>query len=177
MKNIIILSSIIALSFSSCKNLVPYTDALQKKHGWTNEQLERAQFYVSGKICLERELTKEFPDQIAGKIVVKNGVKTEVVYLQKNLRVAFVGLTHSGDYIIQCEPTGGSTLTFGVNPDNGGKFVLLASEWKDGYGQVHYRGIEYFVPVEESSTHLLIDLRNKIEEHNNFHKAKGVIVR
>ena len=176
MKKITILFAIITIALSSCKNLVPYSDTLQKERGWTNEQLKHAQFYLSENFTIEREMSKEFPDQIAGKIVTKNGVKKDVVYFSKKLPVAFIGVTDKGSYIIQCEQGDNKTLRFGVNPNENGRLVLLASTWIDGYGKVHYNGTEYFVSQDNAFTHLMIDLRQKTKEHNDFHLACGVKV-
>ena len=175
MKTHILIFALIMVAFSSCKNLVPYTDNLQKQHQWTPEQLKGAQFYLSDKICLERELVKNEPDKIIGKIVVKNGLKKEIIYLKKGLPVVLVGTTETGAYIIKCESGDGKTLNFKVNPKNG-KFVLLASNWKDGFGLVHYNGEEYYVSTDEGTTHLLIDLRKLANVDNKFHRATGVKV-
>ena len=177
-KNITIILALafMAVLFPSCKNLVPYTDALQKERKWSNEQLTNAQFYLSEDIVLERTLAKEFPDQIVGKIIMKDGVKKEVVLLPRKLPMVFTGTTSTGAYSIQCDQ-GDCKLTFGVNPDKAGQYVLLATEWKNGFGKVHYNNTEYFVSTEQSSAHLLIDLRKKTDQNNNFHVAKGVKVK
>lgn len=177
MKKQIAIFALIVIAFSSCKTLTPYTDKVQTEHKWTDLQLKGAQFYTSDQICLEREMIKDMPDQIIGKIVTKNGIRKEVVYLPKKLPITFVGKTSSGNLIMQCEVKEGCKLTFGVNPDNDGKYTLLASDWKDGFGRVHYNGTEFFVPTEESNAHLLIDLHNKTNVDNNYHKAKGVKVK
>jgi len=176
MKKQILIFALIVAAFSSCKTLTPYTDKVQSEHKWTDAQLKGAQFYLSEQICLERELVKDMPDKIIGKIVTENGVKKEVVYLPKKLPITFIGKTSTGSYVMQCEVGDGHTLTFGVNPDNG-KYNLMASDWKDGFGRVHYNGIEYFVPSEEANAHLLIDLRNKTNVDNSYHKAHGVKVK
>ena len=176
MKKITLLLAIIAIAFSSCKTLVNYSDTLQKERGWTNEQLKHAQFYLSNEICLERNLSKEFPDKIAGKIVIKNGIKKEIIYLPSKLPVTLIGISPSGGYIVQCDEGTENTLTFGLNP-NTNAFVLLASEWKDNYGKIHYAGTEYFVSIDKADVHLLIDLRSKTDGNNNFHRAKGVKVK
>ena len=72
---------LLLLGASSCKNLVPYTDHLQAERKWTKRQLTGTQFYLSADITLKRELSKEFPDQIVGKIIMENGVKKEVILL------------------------------------------------------------------------------------------------
>lgn len=177
MKKQIFIFAIIAIAFSSCKNLVPYTDSLQAKHNWSTEQLKNTQFYLSSAICLERELTKDMPDQIIGKIVVKQGIRKEVIYLRKGLPITFVGETGNGSYVMQCETGDGKTLTFGVDSNSNGKFTLLASAWKNGFGLIHYSGAEFFVPIEEAESHLLVDLRKLTNVHNKYHKAKGVKVK
>ena len=157
MKKIIIFV-LIATVFSSCKNLVPYTDSLQKQHKWTADQLKNAQFYLSEDVTLERQLVKDMPDHISGKITVENGVRKEVIFLQKKLPVVLIDTTSTGAYTIQCESGDGKTLNFKVNPSTG-KFVLLATEWKNGYGKLHYNQEEYYVSTEQATAHLLVDQR------------------
>lgn len=164
------------LLLSSCKNLVPYTDSLQAERGWTTENVKSAQFFLSEGIWLERKMLKNIPDKIEGKIVIKNGVKMDVIYLPKNMPIVLVDTTETGAYVMQCELGDNKTLNFKVNPNNG-KFVLLASEWKDGYGKVHYSNKEFYVSTDEGTVHLLIDLRKLSKVHKKFHKGKGVKVK
>lgn len=173
----LIFFSLIAICCSSCKHLVVYTDALRTQHGWGTSQLEHIQFRLSKEIILERKLVSGFEDHIHGKVVTKKGVKTEVIRLRRHLPVAFVEIKPKGSYLIKCETGEGNTLTFGVNPNGTeGKFSLLASEWQDGYGKVHYNDVEFFVSTNDIAC-LLIDLRKRIHEHNTFTNLRGVKVK
>jgi hypothetical protein len=170
----IIFAAIIMFA-SSCKNLVPYTDALKTQHGWSIEQVEHIQFILSDEIVLERQLVTDIEDHISGKVVSRNGQRYEEVYFKKGLKIGLIGITDNGNYIMRCDIKEGHTLTFGVNPNKGGKFVLLASDWVDKKGKVHYNGIEYF--TTNSSVHLLIDLRRKIDYEDDYKKARGFKVK
>ena len=178
MKKITFILLTIAISISSCKHMVPYSNSLKNERGWEAEQLKHIQFYLSHDITLERKLTKGIEEKIHGKVVLKDGVKTEVVYLKQNLPCAYLGETSGGDYVIQCEAGDGNTLNFGVNKLTG-KFQLLATEWDDntGFGSVHYNDLEYFTSVEDGHTFLMIDLRKATHEKNSFHVATGVKVK
>ena len=51
----LILFIAIASVLASCKNLVPYTDAMKNDHNWTVDQLKGIQFYLSHDVILRRE--------------------------------------------------------------------------------------------------------------------------
>lgn len=176
MKKILFILTIISIGFSSCKNLVPYTDSLAKTHGWKEVHLTHIQFYLSDEILLERKLVSGLEDDISGKVVSKNGVITEQIFLKKNLPVAFAGISESGSFLIKCKVGEDNTLTFGANPNQNGKYVLLASEWNPSYGKVHYNCVEFFTS-NDNIANLLIDLRRKVDSDDSFERLKGVKVR
>ena len=178
MKNLKIFSLflILTISFSSCKNLVPYTDAIKKQHKWSETDLLHIQFYLSHEIVLTRVLETDATDKIQGKIVTSNGVRTETIYLKKHLKCSYYGLSETGTYLIQCQTGFGNTLTFGVNPQQDNQYVLLAEKWQDGVGTVHYNGVKFGTSTNCGKTALLIDLRRAINSERQYTKLKGVKV-
>ncbi len=67
MKKLTLLLSFATL-LSSCKNLVPYTDAIRQRHSWGEQELKQIQFYTSDPIVLQRKITeaaqKLFPEKL-----------------------------------------------------------------------------------------------------------------
>ena len=173
----ILLFTLIAVAFSSCKNLVPYTDHLKAEHKWSIEQVKHIQFYLSHEILVQRKLVGGTSDKIHGKVVTQHGEQFDQIYFKKGLKVGMIDVTSNNNYIIQCESQEGNTLTFGVNPNKNGKFVLLASEWIGQKGKVHYADTEYYTNEESAESCLLIDLRQAVDEQNNFRVAGGYKVK
>ena len=147
---------------SSCKNLVPYTDAMKKKYGWTEEQIKRIQFYVSHDIALHREVVKGSTDIVRGKIKTIRGSKMEEIIIPAGTKGVVTEIPNDKKLLVSFELSDDRYLSFGVNPNASEKYVLLASDWKNEMGKVHYAGNEYYTEPDSKYASLLVDLR-KIE--------------
>ena len=161
MRNLL-LFALIAFSLSSCKNLVPYTDAMKKKYGWTDEQIKRIQFYVSHDIILHREAIKGSTDIVRGKIKTIHGSKVEEIVIPAGTKGVVTDIPRSDKLLVSFEMGDDTYLSFGVNPNAKERYVLLATDWKNEMGKVHYAGNEYYTEPGAASAALLVDLR-KIE--------------
>jgi len=173
----IILVAAIALSFSSCKNLVPYTDAMRQNHNWTPEQVKSIQFYVSQDVILHRELQKGSTDIVAGKIKTVDGRKVDEVKILAGTPGVVAEIPREDKLKVRFEASDENALSFGVNPNKGEKYVLLASEWDNGMGKVHYAGNEYYTDPNSRGACLLVDLRkvNKMDVKSRV--AKGAKIK
>jgi hypothetical protein len=176
MKNIILFATLLLL-VSSCKNLVPYTDAMKKKYGWNEEQIKRIQFYVSHDIVLHRELTKGSTEIVQGKIKTIHGSKVDEIIIPSGTKGVVTEIPKENKLLVSFEIGDDHYLSFGVNPNASDKYVLLATDWKNEMGKVHYAGYEYYTDPDSKYAFLLIDLR-KIE-NSELHQrvAKGRKVR
>jgi len=152
----------IAFLFSSCKNLVPYTDAMKKKYNWGENEIKRIQFYVSHDIVLHREATKGSTNIVKGTIKNIRGSKVEEIIIPAGTKGAVTEIPNDKKLLVSFEMKDDSYLSFGVNPNAGDKYVLLASDWKNEMGRVHYAGNEYYTDPDSKYASLLVDLR-KIE--------------
>jgi hypothetical protein len=172
MKNWII-AAIVMLSLGSCKNLVPYSDALKTKYSLTDEQMKHLQFYVSDPITLQRKIASGATTEVtSGKVRVINGEKVEEIIIPSGTPGVLVR-NDAGKLEISFEKNDDHFLRFGANPDRYQSFVLLASEWKGKIGNVTYAGQKYYTSPESTEAVLLIDLR-KIENNQKEERvAKG----
>lgn len=173
----LLLFAVIAFLFSSCKNLVPYTDAMKKKYGWTEDQVKRIQFYVSHDIVLHRELTKGSTEIVQGKIKTIRGSKVDEIIIPTGTKGVVTEMPREGKLLVSFEMGDDHYLSFGVNPNASDKYVLLATDWKNEMGKVHYAGNEYYTTPDSKYAYLLIDLRRI--ENSELHQrvAKGRKVR
>lgn len=162
MKKILLFLSL-AFFLNSCKNLVPYTNAMKQKYNWNEGDIKRIQFYVSHNIVLNREFTKGSTDIVKGTIKNIHGSKVEQIIIPAGTKGAVTEIPNENKLLVSFEMSDDSYLSFGVNPKAGNKFVLLASDWKNEMGKVHYSGNEYYTDPDSKYAFLKVDLR-KIEK-------------
>ncbi len=172
MRKLILFISLITL-LGSCKNLVPYTDAMKKQHNWSNEQVKRIQFYVSRDIVLHRELTEGSTEIVGGKIKTIRGKKVDEILIQAGTKGVVTDIPKENKMLVSFEIGDDKYLSFGVNPNVGDKYVLLASDWKNEMGKVHYSGNEYYTDPDSKYAVLLVDLRKIDQMEVKQHVAKG----
>jgi hypothetical protein len=172
MRKFIFLLALTAL-LSSCKNLVPYTDAMKNKYNWSNEQIKRIQFYVSHDIILHRELSEGSTEIVQGKIKTINGKKVEEILIRAATPGVLVEIPKQEKMLVSFEMGDDHYLSFGVNPNVGDKYVLLATDWNNGMGKIHYSDKEYYTSPDSKYAFLLVDLRRIQKMDVSQHVAKG----
>lgn len=167
---------IVALTFSSCKNLVPYTNSMKQQYGWSNEQIKRIQFFVSHDVVLHRDHTQGSTEIVHGKIKNVKGKQVEEIIIPAGTKGVVTQVPKENKLLVSFEMNDDYYLSFGVNPNLGDKYVLLASEWNDGVGKVHYFDKEYYTDPDSKYAHLLVDLRRiqKLELKQRVAKGRKV---
>lgn len=153
----------IASALSSCKNLVPYTDAMKKKYSWGENEIKRIQFYLSREVVLQRQLTNGSTEIVQGKIKTIKGKKIDEIIIPAGTKGVVTEIPRQDKLLVSFELGDDHYLSFGVNPNATEKYMLLASDWKNEMGLVHYAGSEYYTNPDSKYAYLLVDLR-KIED-------------
>ncbi|MCS6819141.1 MAG: hypothetical protein RMJ53_03255 [Chitinophagales bacterium] len=169
----IIFSVVLVAALSSCKNLVPYTESLRQKYNWNENQIKKIQFYNSRQIILQRQLEK---DEIAiegGKIKIRDGKKIEEIIIKRHTPGVAVSIPSRDRLEISFEKDDNHYLRFGVNPNEGKKFSLLASEWNNGIGKITYHGKTYYTSPDAAYVFLMVDLRKIDRIELNQRVARG----
>ncbi len=165
MKSIFYLLLLVSLAATSCTSaLQPFTATDKNKLGLKEEQLRKVQFYLSGDITLQREVTEGSATEIEeGKITIVDGKEVEQIVIKRGtpgVLEYFPGDTRMG---ISFEVGEGRYLMFGINPDKDGKYYLLASKWKrDRYGKtgtVNYAKKEYRTSPQSAYAYLMVDMK------------------
>ncbi len=172
MKKIILFTAIVSM-LASCKNLVPYTDSMKQSHNWSNEQVKSIQFYLSHDIILHRELTQGSSDIVQGKIKIIDGRRVDEILIRAGTPGVVSEIPKEDKLKVSFEIGDDHSISFGVNPNVGEKYVLLASEWKNGLGKVHYAGDEYYTDPNSKYSYLMVDLRRIDKSALKQHVAKG----
>jgi hypothetical protein len=172
MKKVILFIGI-AAGLASCKNLVPYTDAMRQNHSWTDDQVKAIQFYVSHDIILRRELTKGSTEIVQGKIKMVDGRKVDEILIKAGTPGIVASIPKENKLKISFEMGDDKVLSFGVNPNQSERYVLLASEWRNGQGKVHYGTDEYYTDPDAKIAFLMVDLHKIDNTTMTQHVAKG----
>lgn len=164
---------VLSVVLFSCKNLVPYSDSLRQQYGWSDAQVKKIQFYTSREIVLQRQLSKDEIVIEGGKIKIKDGKKIEEIIIQRGTPGVAVAIPSKDRIEVSFERDDNHYLRFGVNPNAGTKFVLLASEWSNGIGKVNYNGKTYYTSPEAAYAVLMVDLRKIEKTELNQRVAEG----
>lgn len=158
----------------SCKNLVPYTDALRKQNNWSDAEIQRIQFYTSEEIVLYRELVSGSTQIVSGKIKKMNGREIEEIVIKRNTPGVVTEIPKEGKMYVSFEIGDSYYLSFGLNPEQRGRYVLLAKEWtKGGIGKVTYNGVEFQASPSSAAAYLQVDMRRRSKEAMDARVAKG----
>ncbi len=153
----------VAFTFASCKNLVPYTDAMKKKYSWGENEIKRIQFYLSREVVLQRQITNGSTEIVQGKIKTVKGKKVDEIIIPAGTKGVVTDIPRQDKLLVSFEVGDDHYLSFGVNPNATEKYMLLASDWKNEMGRVHYAGNEYYTDPDSKYAYLLVDLR-KVED-------------
>lgn len=175
MKHFIFLLLSASLGLTSCSSgYVYFTESLREQEHWTETDLKRIQFYVSRDIVLTRTLGAGETSIQEGKVIVKDGRKTERVIVPA-FTPGVVVLSPEAQRLAVSFEEGGreSFLMFGPNPNNNNRYSLLAQTWYSDYGDVNYQGKLFAADASSAYASLMVDLRRIGQEPAKVHRAKG----
>ncbi len=148
-----------AFIISSCSpTLRPFTDDVYYEFGDSKEKLSKIQFYLSNDIVLYRDYGGKQSSIENGKIRIIDGRKIEEVIFKKGTPGVFVFSPKQERIAVSFEEGEGRYLMFGPNDKVGGRFVLLAKEWKKRRGKVTYANETWNTTDASAYANLLVDL-------------------
>src|SRR5690606_11103234 len=174
MKYIIGLLALVA-GISSCSPRYSYfTESLRTRHQWTQDEIRKIQFYVSKDIVLTRTLASGETRIQEGKILIKDGKKIEQVVVRSGTPGVLVMMPRDDRFAISFESADQDAyLMFGPNPKYSNRYALLAQDWSQTKGKVHYRGILYDAPASSALASLMVDLRSIGDHQYKSRTVKG----
>ncbi len=171
--NKLFLSVVLLLLLSSCKNFVPYTEALKTKYKLTESDLKQVQFYNSEAIILHRKFVEGSSEIAGGKIKTVNGEKIEEIIIPAKTKGVLTKYNADGKVEVSFEKSDDYFLRFGANPNRENQFVVLATDWQNKSGKVYYNGQLFFTAPESIDAILLVDMRRIMKSEQNTRIAKG----
>lgn len=175
--NLVAVALLALAMFSSCSSKLTYfTEDLNTRYRWTEDELKKIQFYVSQDIVMKREVTGGSTDIISGKIKIEDGRQIEEVVIRKGTPGAFLFSPKEGRFAVGFEESNERYLMFGPSPKYSDRFVLLASDWDRRKGSVTYDNKTWSVSSDNAYAALLVDLRkiNKVDVNSRVAKGRKV---
>ena len=166
----------IGLTFmTSCSDrLTPFTQRLYEEQGWSEAELKKIQFYTSEDITLFRTLNEGDSKIVSGEIKIRNGRRVDEVKIKKGTPGVMLFKPKEDKFAISFESDGDEKfLIFGASEKRGGRYQLLAKDWKRRYGKVTYAGQTYQVNSESAYAALLVDLDRKRNTKVKSRTARG----
>jgi len=166
---------LLLMSLTSCsKKLTPYTERLQDDFEFSTDDLQRIQFYLSEDIVLQRNLGLEETRITEGRIQVVDGREVEQIIFKKGTPGVLVFSPKDRRLAISFEEGGDDKyLMFGPNKRAGGRYVLLAKEWRNKLGKVSYNGKTYTTTNRSAYSALLVDLDKYRSVDYDSERVKG----
>lgn len=179
MKNVFPFILFCIVIFTSCSPRYTYfTEALYKEQNWSQDDVQRIQFYVSRDIILTRTISDSDQAKITeGKILLVNGRKVQQIIIRERTPGVLVFMPREDRFAVSFESDDDAYLMFGPNEKYYDRFALLAKEWEKEEGKVHYRGELYDVDNSSAFAALMVDLRREGENKYEVRKATGRTVK
>ncbi len=163
-----------AMIITSCSpKLYPFTDNVYEEIDSSSDALSKVQFYLSGDIVLYRDFGGKRTSVENGTIKIVDGRKIEEVIFKKGTPGVFVFSPKRDRVAISFEAEDDKYLMFGPNQKAGGRFVLLAKEWKKKRGKVTYAGETWNTTTESAYSNLLVDLDKARKTKHKKTTVKG----
>ncbi len=158
--NLIIVFGILLLASACSPRLTPFTQRLYEENAWSDDELQRIQFYLSDDIKLYRDATEGTSRIEGGKIRQVKGRKVEEVVIPEGTPGVLVFSPKDDRFAVSFEDGKDERyLMFGPNPKAGNRYMLLAKEWKRKKGQITYEGRTFYCDAESAYAALMVDLK------------------
>jgi len=172
MKQILFLTVLLATLASCSPKLTPFTSNLRNEYGWTDEDLQKIQFYLSDEIVLWRQIKDGEAKISNGTISVRNGKKVEEIRFPKRTPGVYLFEPKSNRFAIAFETSDDKYLMFGPSKRSA-EFVLLAADWNKNTGKISYDKKVYNTTRNSAYASLLVDLKKAKQLTVKRRTAKG----
>jgi hypothetical protein len=164
----------ISLFAVSCSPVYSYfTDDLYQDQKWSQEDVQRIQFYLSEDIVLSRTLADDQSKIKEGKITIQNDSRVEQLVLKSGTPGTLVMMPKENRFGVSFENDDQAYLMFGPNPKVENHYCLLAQSWEQDYGEIHYKDNLYHVGAESADACLMIELKKTGNEEHVSQTVSG----
>jgi hypothetical protein len=172
--NTLMSMALIACLGTSCSPILhPFTANTLRDVSNSDDNLKKIQFYLSEDVVIYRDATHAKGDIIAGKIKIVQGREVEEVRIRRGTPGVFLFRVKDDKFAVSFDEGNDKRyLTFGPNPKRGGTYVLLATDWQDRQGKVHYDEKVYWAAGASAFAALMVDL-DKVRRTETLSRVAG----
>lgn len=148
-----------AIFVISCQpTRVYYNERLAQDYQWTDNELQKLQFYVSEDIVLTRQIRRGDAVIEGGKIKRIQGREIEKIIIKRGTPGTYLFTTTDGNYALTFDASNRQNyLVFGPVAKVRDRYALRAKKWERSFGLVTYGGREYSTPARSAQAFLLIN--------------------
>lgn len=162
------------ISLSSCKTLIPFSEELKTDNNWNEAQLKQIQYYNSETIVLNRQLKSNETGIVSGKIKMVDGKQVEEIIIRKGTPGIISAIPDSKRLAISFEIGDDHFLTFGIDPQRGGRYYLRLKDYKKNqYAVVSYFDKTYNISPQALNAYLQVNLKKINKLKTELRVAKG----
>lgn len=167
--------SLLILFLMACSPSIPFTNYDIEKYNLEEESLRKIQFFISNDIILQRgentNEAQEFDEN--GKLVISKSATIDEILIKEGTPGVMVKRLDGNRLAISFDATDDAKyLVFG-DPNNRGRYYLMASEWKQGRGKINYGGKVFFIMPGGEGAYLKYKMQNNTENKKNSSIEKG----
>lgn len=172
---ILFASAVLSTLLASCApTLTPFTQELYDKHRWTDSELKKIQFYLSEDVLLKRQMSSGESHITGGKIRIEDGRRIEEIRIPSGTPGVLLFKPKEKRFAVSFESNDDDLyLMFGPNPKLKNRYALLAKEWDDEQGKIHYNGNLYDVDAKSALAALMVDMKKTGTTEYDSRKAEG----
>ncbi len=169
----------IAVAFSSImltscsKKLTYFSEKLQRDFDWSEQELQRIQFYVSQDIQLYRVKSDGGSVIEGGQIKIKDQTVVDEVLIKRGTPGILVFSPNEKRFAVSFDSDSDKYLMFGPSDKNGGRYSLLAKEWKRRGGIITYGGEKYRTNSNSAYASLMVDIKKANNSTKRSETAGG----
>jgi len=160
---------------TACSPSIPFTNYDIEKYNLDEASLQKIQFFISNDITLQRgENTNEAQEFDAnGKLIVSKSATIDEILIKEGTPGVMIKRLSENRLAISFDVTDDNKyLVFG-DPNNRGRYYLMASEWKQGKGKINYGDKIFYIISGGEGAYLKYKMQNNTENKKSISVEKG----
>lgn len=157
------------------KGSVSLSNSLIKKYNLSSSQLKELHFFISSEVKLQKVLKNNNSDikTNSSLSISATDVIVDEIIIPKNSSSVCVKIIDDNKIAVSFDSDDNKYLVFG-DPNNKGRYYLMAADWNDGIGKINYGDKIYYVMQGGARAYLNVKFKKeKISYTKKTTKVKG----
>lgn len=165
----IFIGLVVSVLLGACVNQVALTNTMRQEYKLTANTLKGLDFVLTNSIVLYRLDQPDAKLGVSGNLVVNES--QDIIRIPEGTKgkAVFVGVDRIA---VQFNDNCDCYLFFGSSTATDG-YALMAEDWENGHGKVHYNGKTYFASPGSGKAVLSIQM-TKVKKSSSVRTLQGV---